>query len=59
MNSLKVNIYKVLQDSIEIGIDAGYRRAFKHTDNPSEEHIKSEILNYIMLQISENFIFDD
>ena len=34
-------------------------RDYKHTDNPTEEQIKEELLRYIMLQICEKFEFDD
>lgn len=58
-NKLKVNTYAVLEECIEIGIDGGMNRAYKHTDNPTEEQIKEELLRYIMLQICEKFKFDD
>ena len=59
MKKLKPNIYAILKECIEIGINAGYRRAFKHIDNPSEEIIKEEILKYVILEIVEKFNFDD
>jgi len=59
MNELKVNVYSVLEDCIEIGIDGGFNKAHKHTDNPTEQQLKEEILRYVMLQISEKFVFDD
>lgn len=59
MNTIKVNVYKILSDSIETGINRGYRRAFKHTNDPNEDDFKSEIHNAIMLEISENFIFNE
>lgn len=59
MNELKVNVYSVLEDCIETGIDGGFNKAHKHTDNPTEQQLKEEILRYIMLQISEKFVFDD
>ena len=59
MNNLTVNVYKILSDCVERGIDGGWNRAHKHTDTPSEEVIKREIENYIMLEISENFIFPE
>lgn len=58
-NKLKVNTYTVLEECIEIGIDGGMNRAHKHTDNPSQEYIKEQILHYIMLQVCEKFKFDD
>lgn len=59
MKKLKPNVYTILQECIEIGINSGFNKAHKHTDNPTEEHLKEEVLRYIMLQISEKFIFDD
>lgn len=59
MNELKVNVYSVLEDCIEIGIDGGFNKAHKHTDNPTEQQLKEEIFRYVMLQISEKFVFDD
>ncbi len=58
MKKLKVNIYAVLEECIEIGIDGGMNKAYKYTDNPTEQKIKEEILHYIMLQICEKFKFD-
>ena len=59
MKKLKVNTYAILEECIEIGIDGGMNRAFKHTDKPEEEYKKEQILHYIMLQIFEKFKFDD
>ena len=55
---LKPNTYQILSDCVEHGINAGWTRAHKHTDTPSEELIKQEIEHYIMLDVSENFKFD-
>ena len=59
MNELKVNVYAVLQECIEIGVEAGWNKAHKHDDNPSASHIIEQIEHYIMLQISEKFKFDE
>lgn len=58
MNELKVNVYKILSECINTGIEAGYNKAHKHTDIPPEQEIKQQIEHYIMLEISEKFIFD-
>jgi len=58
MEKLKVNIYNVLEECIKIGIDGGINRSFKHTDDPSHEYIKEQVLHYIMLQVCEKFKFD-
>lgn len=59
MKKLKVNTYAVLEECIEIGINGGWNKAHKHTDDPSEEYIKEQILHYIMLQVCEKFKFND
>ena len=58
MKKLKPNVYTILQECIEIGINSGFNKAHKHTDTPNEEHIKEQILHYIMLEISKKFKFD-
>lgn len=58
-NKLKVNTYAVLEECIQIGIEGGINRAYKHTDKPEGDYIKEQILHYVMLQICEKFKFDD
>lgn len=58
-NKLKMNTYAILKECIENGINRGWNKAHKHTDDPSEEYIKDQILHYIMLQVCEKFKFDD
>jgi hypothetical protein len=55
---MKIKTYPVLERAIEEGIAYGYQRAFKHTETPSEEAIKTEILNSVMNSISEVIDFD-
>lgn len=59
MNKLKVNVYSVLEECIEIGIEGGWNKAHKHTDNPDKNYVQEQILHYIMLQVCEKFKFDD
>jgi hypothetical protein len=56
---MKVNTYKLLNQCIEDGINGGYAKAHKHTDTPSEGHLKDMIHNYIMVEIDEVFDFND
>lgn len=51
----KPNAYKILTECVERGIQGGWNRAHKHTDKPTEEHIKEQIEYYIMLEISDYF----
>ena len=55
---MKVKMYKLIQEIVESGVDAGYNRAHKHTDIPIEETIKHCIEEYIMNGFDEHFTFD-
>ena len=57
--SLQVRTYDVLHRAIEEGIDYGWHRARKHTDEPSEETIKSEIMCAVLNSILEVFKCED
>jgi hypothetical protein len=50
---IKINVYSVLSRAVEEGIGYGWMRAHKHSDNPSEETIKSELNHAIMNAICE------
>lgn len=56
--NLKPNTYAILSECVETGITAGWNRAHKYLETPSEETIKKELNNYIMLEISEKFKLD-
>lgn len=56
---MKANEYKVLEDCVERGIDAGYAKAFKHTFHPEEHQLKEAINHYVLLEISEYFEFNE
>jgi hypothetical protein len=49
----------VLEMCLNEGITHGYRRAFKHNDNPSESWVIESIHNEIMNSIDLYFDFDD
>lgn len=55
---MKVNEYKVLTEAIERGISYGWNRAYKHTDNPTADAIKTQIEDAIMQEICEYFDFN-
>ena len=56
---MKPKIYPILEDCIESGILFGFRRAFKHDDDPSEEQVVQHILGEIMSAICEKFDFEE
>ena len=57
IDPMKPKILPVLEMCIENGLTSGYRRAFKHHDNPSEEEITEQIRQSIMHELYEWFYF--
>jgi hypothetical protein len=45
----------IVEDCIAKGVTSGYRRAYKHNDNPSFEAITDAIVASVMLNIDEMF----
>lgn len=58
-NTIKLNIYNILADKIEDGINWGWAHAHKHSDTPSEQTIKDYIHNDIMNSLSEVIDYGD
>jgi hypothetical protein len=56
---MKARIYPLLEEAIEVGVRRGYRRAFKHNENPCEGAIMEAIENCIMAEILDRFVIDD
>jgi hypothetical protein len=56
---MKPNFRKVLETAIEQGASYGYRRAFKHVENPTEGAIIDSIVEQVMNSIDEWFEFED
>ena len=55
---MKPKILPVIELCIENGVTIGYRRAFKHTDNPTEEQIFGNIREAIVNELYEWFTFE-
>ena len=55
---MKPKILPVLEMCIENGLTIGYRRAFKHNDNPTEEQIFGNIREAIVNELYEWFTFE-
>lgn len=55
---MKVKEWNVVEMCVEEGIQFGYAHAHKHTDTPTENQIKEEIFNAIMLNFDDWFEFD-
>ena len=56
---MKVNMYRLLEDQIQLGVDAGIRRAFEKVEDPDEDVISRYIMERVMVNISEYIEFDD
>ena len=57
--TIRVNAYAVVSDAIEMAIDGGIRRAFKHTSTPDHQTIRSCIYEYVTNALCEVLKFDD
>jgi hypothetical protein len=55
---MKPKTYNLLEQCVQNGATRGYQRSFKHIDNPSEESICDNIVDAIMLELSEWFDFE-
>ena len=56
---VKINAYEILSRAVEEGIDYGYRRAHKNTNNPTEGAIQTEIETAVMNALCEVLIFNE
>ena len=57
VNSMKPKFLPVLEMCIENGLTYGYRRAFKHNDNPTEEQITDQIRNPLCMNCTSGLIW--
>lgn len=56
---MRAKTRNILQAAIESGIEFGYAKAFKHTDDPSTVTITTSIDNAIWNNIYEVFTFEE
>lgn len=56
---IRARTRKILDAAIEQGIEIGYEKAHKHTDDPKMHHIKDMIEQAIWFNIDEVFIFEE
>jgi hypothetical protein len=55
---MKPRMYNIIREAVENGIRYGIRRAHKHTDDPSEDLLESEIHSAIMNELDDKFEFE-
>jgi hypothetical protein len=51
--TIKLKPYPLIERAVEEGIAYGWNRAHKHTDKPDPDHIKEQLLYYIMNELTE------
>ena len=56
---MKPKFHVILSQAIEEGVKRGYRRAYKHNENPSEEVICETIEDCVMSSLYEYFDFPE
>lgn len=56
---MKPKFRVILDQAIEEGVLRGYRRAFKHIEDPTEESICQHIEEQVISSLYEYFTFED
>lgn len=55
---MKPKFNVILEQALEEGVRRGYRRAFKHIEDPTEESICQHIEECVMSSLYEYFTFE-
>ena len=58
-SEVSVNAYVVVARAVEEGVNYGYNRAHKHTDEPSAEQLKQAIEDSVLLHLTEVLNFGE
>jgi hypothetical protein len=56
---MKANTYKVLVRAVEEGVQWGWNRAHKHTDNPTDLALQNHIVEAVLNEVCEWMDFRD
>ena len=56
---MKPKFNVILEQALEEGVKRGYRRAFKHIEDPTEESICQHIEEQVMSSLYEYFDFSE
>jgi hypothetical protein len=56
---MKPRFYTIIKDAVERGTYAGFQRAHKHVDDPSESIIAENVVHQIMNELTLRFDFSD
>lgn len=50
---VKLDTYKVITEIVEAGVDQGFIRAHRVTENPSDQTIKEHVVSSVMLKLEQ------
>lgn len=56
--AVRVRVYPLVDDRLELAVECGWRRAHKHTATPGECEIRESIHREVMSALCELFDFD-
>lgn len=56
---MHVRAFSVLERAVEEGVAYGWRRAHKHTDDPTAEAIQEQVVAGVLSEVCEYFGFDE
>lgn len=57
--TIRVRVYPLICDAVDIGVTRGWRRAHKHDDAPGEDAILTAIGEAVLGELCERLRFDD
>jgi hypothetical protein len=55
---MKPRTYNIFRECVGNGIRYGIRRAHKHTEEPTEDVLESEIYSAVMSEVDDKFEFE-
>ncbi len=50
---MKLRAWPIVSDAVERGVSYGYRRAYKHTDEPEESYVLECMEQAVMSELAE------
>ena len=56
---MKAKEYNLIAQCVETGVMLGWNRAYKHTDQPEDHHVREQIERAVLNEICELVHFED
>lgn len=57
--TVKVNLYRLIDNAVELGVEIGLNRAYKHTESPDRAFLVDRVADAVMSEICELIDFDE